>query len=119
MYSGDYRFIATMNFEWDEAKNRENVIKHDVSFNRAIEVFDDPVALTQPDRFHDGEEERWNTLGAIGPGTILFVVHTQRGEETIRIISARAATSGERKAYEEAHRRATARNRRDRRQVRR
>jgi uncharacterized protein (DUF4415 family)/uncharacterized DUF497 family protein len=53
-----------MDFEWDETKNRENVIKHDVSFNRAIEVFDDPVALTQLDRFHDGEEERWNTLGA-------------------------------------------------------
>jgi uncharacterized DUF497 family protein len=77
-----------MNFEWDEAKNRENAIKHDVSFSRAVEVFDDPFALTQPDHIHDGEEERWITLGAIGPGTTLFVVHTPRGEETIRIISA-------------------------------
>src|SRR2546429_3561944 len=42
------------------------------------------------------------------PGSILLVVHTfyeQQGEEIIRIISARAAESHERRAYEEAHKR--------------
>jgi len=83
-----------MEFGWDEAKNREDLLKHDVSFEMAREVFDDPVSLTQPDFLHDYEEQRWIMLGAVGSRAILFVVHTLRGEETIRIISARFATLG-------------------------
>jgi uncharacterized DUF497 family protein len=30
-------------FEWDEAKNRKNQKKHDVSFETASLVFDDPT----------------------------------------------------------------------------
>ncbi|PYT52403.1 MAG: hypothetical protein DMG46_27075 [Acidobacteria bacterium] len=51
-------------------------------------------------------EERWITVGAIESGSILLVVHTfyeKHNEEVIRIISARAAESQERRAYEEAH----------------
>jgi Ribonuclease toxin, BrnT, of type II toxin-antitoxin system len=33
-----------MRFEWDENKNRENRKKHRVSFEIAMEVFDDPFA---------------------------------------------------------------------------
>ena len=63
-----------MPFEWDQDKNRSNHRKHDVSFETATLVFDDPYALTKRDLEHD-EEERFVTLGAIGPGSILFVVH--------------------------------------------
>ncbi len=94
-----------MLFEWDENKSRQNLRKHDVRFETAVLVFDDPCAITQPDCTCD-HEERWITVGAIGPGSILLVVHTfyeRQGEEVIRIISARAAESHERKAYEEAH----------------
>src|SRR5271169_5828876 len=93
-----------MRFEWDERKNHQNLRKHDVRFETAVLVFDDPYAITQRDcAFVD--EERWITVGAIGPGSILLVVHTfyENNEEVIRIISARAAESHERKAYEEAH----------------
>jgi uncharacterized DUF497 family protein len=111
-----------MPFEWDDAKNRANLRKHDISFETARLVFDDPYALTQRDVAH-GEEERFITLGAIGPGSILFVVHANYEDaakaEMIRIISARAATSRERKSYEEAHQRAKARNRGHRGQERR
>ncbi len=84
-----------MRFEWDERKNRQNRRKHDVGFETAILVFDDPYAITQRDCFWE-EEERWITVGAIGPGSVLLVVHTfyeQHDEEIIRIISARAAES--------------------------
>lgn len=64
-----------MSFEWDEEKNRTNRRKHDVSFETAVLVFDDPYALTKRDLAHE-EEERFITLGAIGSGSILFVVHT-------------------------------------------
>ena len=105
-----------MRFEWDDDKNRQNLLKHDVRFETAVLVFDDPYALTQRDESSD-EEDRWITLGAIVPGAVLLVVHTcfeRDGEEIIRIISARAAGSHERKNYEEAHQGAKARHRRHR-----
>jgi uncharacterized DUF497 family protein len=59
-----------MRFEWDQQKNRQNLHKHDVRFETAALVFDDPYAITQRDvTFED--EERWTTVGAIGPGSIL------------------------------------------------
>ena len=94
-----------MRVEWDEQKNRQNRRKHDIRFETAELVFDDPFAMTQRDDASE-DEERWITVGAIGPGSILLVVHTyyeEHEEEVIRIISARAAESHERSAYEEAH----------------
>jgi uncharacterized protein len=92
-----------------------------VSFETATLVFDDPYALTKQEIA--AEEERFFTLGAVGPGAILLVVHTSfagaEGEEVIRIISARAATSRERKSYEEGHKATETRNRRPRRAQRR
>jgi len=105
-----------MRFEWDEQKSRQNLRKHDVRFETAMLVFDDPYALTQRDLTLE-HEERWITIGAIGPGSILLVVHTfyeKQGEEIIRIISARAAESHERRAYEEAYKGAKARHPRNR-----
>ncbi len=90
-----------MRFEWDEAKSRRNLKKHKVSFETARLVFDDPYARSIQDRVVDGEE-RWQTLGMI-KGLIVLVAHTYRGEgeeEVIRIISARKATSAERRVYE-------------------
>jgi hypothetical protein len=111
-----------MRFEYVERKNRENLLKHGVDFRTAEIVFDDPYALTRCDDVHD-EEERYITLGEIATGVVLFVVHTayadEDGEEMIRFISARAATSRERKSYEEAHKRAEAPDRRRRREKRR
>ena len=80
-----------MRFEWDEEKNRENLRKHDVRFETAQLVFDDPYAVSLPDIQHYEQEERFITLGAIAPGSVLFVVHTwfeRSGEEVTRIISA-------------------------------
>jgi len=41
-------------------------------------------------------EERWQTLGKVGP--VLFVVYTERGENK-RIITARPADKTERRSY--------------------
>ncbi|MFZ0884290.1 MAG: BrnT family toxin [Candidatus Acidiferrales bacterium] len=110
-----------MRFEWDETKSLRNLRKHDVRFETAVLVFDDLYALTQRDSASE-QEERWVTIGSIGPGTVLLVVHTFHetdGEENIRIISARAAESHERRAYEEAHEGTKTRHRRNRRKERR
>jgi hypothetical protein len=112
-----------MRFEYDEEKNEHNLARHGVDFPTAALIFDDPYAMTIRDVLHDEDEERYNTVGEFSPGSILFVVHTlfadEKGEEVIRLISARAATSKERKPYEEAHKRAEAASRRHRRQNRR
>src|SRR5208282_988893 len=106
---GSFRYSsfpdAAMRFEWDEQENRQNLRKHDVRFETAALVFNDSFALSQPDPAFE-DEERWITVGAIGAGSILLVVHTfheERHDEIVRIISARAAESHERRAYEEAH----------------
>jgi uncharacterized DUF497 family protein len=46
------------------------------------------------------DEERYITFGVSARGRLLVVSHTERGD-TIRIISARLVTKGERKIYEE------------------
>jgi uncharacterized protein len=89
---------------WDPKKDRSNRRAHGLSFETAVLVFEDPLAASRPDPVAD--EERWQTVGAIGR-VIVFVVHTwpepdDRGEEIGRIISARKATAYERKAYEES-----------------
>jgi len=92
-----------MRFEWNEEKNRRNCAKHNVSFEAARLVFDDPWALNLRERVVDGEE-RWQTIGMAGGIVLLLVVHADReetGEEVIRIISARKATPRERRVYEE------------------
>ena len=67
-------------------------------------VFRDPLAASRRDP--EASEERWQTIGMIGQ-VVVFVVHTwpepdpDTEEEVGRIISARKATSHERRAYEE------------------
>ena len=73
--------------------------KHGVSFSEASTVFADPLSRTIPDPLHSEEEDRFVVLGQSGLQHTLVVVHTYRGE-VIRIISARIATSRERRDYE-------------------
>ena len=92
-----------MRWTWDEEKNRYNRRVHGLSFETAELVFDDALAASRPD--HSAGEERWQTIGKIDEVAI-FVVHTwpepdASGEEVGRIISARKATTHERRAYEE------------------
>jgi len=51
-----------MRFVWDEKKSRTNLAKHGIAFLTAAKVFDDPRALSFPDRSVEGEE-RWKTIG--------------------------------------------------------
>ena len=89
-----------MRFEWDERKASQNLVKHNVSFEEAVSVFGDPLSRTFPDPDHSQDEERFIIIGASESGKILVIAHTD-DERTVRIISAREATYGERKSYEE------------------
>ena len=85
-----------MKFEWDEHKNFINKEKHKISFETAAYVFDDPYYIEMYDFEHSVEEDRYIAIGKVGD--VLFVVFTER-KETIRLISARLATSAEKELY--------------------
>jgi uncharacterized DUF497 family protein len=74
-----------------------NLAKHGADFDDAITVFDDPrmVSVVDP-RSHS--ETRYHAIGIVA-GRILLVVNTMRGNNVRPIISARRASSRERKAY--------------------
>ena len=87
-----------MHYEWDPDKAATNLHKHGIRFADAVAVFSDELALTVPDDFP--HEERFLILGTDAFGRLLVVVYTWRGEQSIRLISARKATRRERKQYE-------------------
>jgi uncharacterized DUF497 family protein len=96
------RYFFDMKFEWDQNKNRTNYAKHEVSFEVACKVFADPLVVYVFDRIVDGEE-RWQAIGKVLGIPVMVVVHTYRdhnNEEVIRLISARQASSHERRHYE-------------------
>jgi uncharacterized DUF497 family protein len=86
-----------MNFEFDSKKARINLSKHGISFAEVEPVFYDALALTREDE--DALEQRFITVGLDAQLRLVAVCWTQR-QENIRLISARLATSNERKAYE-------------------
>lgn len=87
-----------MTFEWDEAKNQANKLKHGIGFERAVRIFEGRVRTIVDGRFDYGET-RQISFGALDDKTILTVVHTDRNERC-RIISARRASARERMFYE-------------------
>ncbi len=91
-------------FEWDPVKARINQLKHRVSFDDAMHVFEDPYALFEQDRIDETGELRWRALGLTEGVAVLVVAHTIREEreaEVVRLISARRATREERHRYEQ------------------
>ncbi len=89
-----------LDFEWDPEKAQKNIQKHEVSFDEASSVFNDPMFITVLDDEHSSDEERYITIGLSNKSRLLLVAHTER-ENRIRIISARKATKHEEKFYEE------------------
>jgi hypothetical protein len=85
-------------FVWDTVKASRNERKHGVRFEQAAQAFFDPfVRLVDASR---GDEERDAVIGYDESGRLLYVVHLLIEERSIRVISARQATSRERKAYD-------------------
>lgn len=89
-----------MEFEWDERKNRINILKHGIDFADAIDVFNHPV-LTAFDGREDYGEERWIALGWM-KAIMAVVVYVERCGPVIRIVPARKATKHEVKRYEQS-----------------
>lgn len=88
-----------MEFEWSPDKAIANRQKHDISFEEAATVFNDPLSVTFPDPAHSIGENRYVMIGVSRLGRLLVIAHTDRRDK-IRIISARKATRREQRFYE-------------------
>ncbi len=92
--------MISIEFSWDNRKNKANQNKHGVSFDEAQTVFFDERAIEYYDPDHSRGEDRFLMLGLSYRLRILVVSHClrKRGSE-IRIISARKATKKEQETY--------------------
>jgi hypothetical protein len=90
-----------LRFSWDPRKAASNLKDHEVSFEEAVTAFGDPLSITIPDPQHSESEERFVLVGLSANSRLLVVIHAERGDDEIRIISARLATRRERTQYEE------------------
>lgn len=92
--------MGDIQFEWDEAKSRDNKRKHGVSFEEAQTVFLDENAIRFFDPDHSADEDRFLILGISFQLRVLVVCHCFRASDAvIRIISARKANRQEEAAY--------------------
>ena len=57
-------------FEWDEGKDRDNQLKHGVSFTTAQRAFLDPHRVIAEDIAHSSEENRYYCMGRVGEGIL-------------------------------------------------
>ncbi len=96
--------LEPLEWTWDQDKNRANLEKHGIDFETAQLIFYDPLSITAEDSYP--YEQRLKTMGTVRQA-ILVVIHTLPSPgmgsngEVGRIISARRATSRERRSYEE------------------
>lgn len=87
-------------FTWDPRKATSNERKHGVTFEEAATVFADYLAMIVEDADHP---ERTLIVGESAIGCLLVTVFAEAHENEVRIISARRATTHERRRYEEVY----------------
>ena len=88
-------------FEWNEANQEKNWLKHRVSAKESEEAFYDNKKLLLEDIKHSKKEKRFILIGETGNRRMLFTVFTIRNEK-IRIISSRDTNRKEEDLYEKA-----------------
>lgn len=85
---------------WSDKKNLQNIRKHQIDFDEAQTIFDDPLQMNVNDPDHSFDERRFITFGFSNKNRLLIIAHTFR-DGKIRIITARKPTRRERLVYEE------------------
>jgi hypothetical protein len=88
-----------MRYLWDPAKDALNWRKHRLPLADGIPALEDPDQESWIDKRFDYGEERMVTLG-LGRQALLYVVSTEREEDSIRIISVRRAEQNEIERYD-------------------
>ena len=87
-------------FEWNEAKNLENMRKHGVSFYEAQHAFLDENRVIAEDLSHSSKEKRYYCFGLNKEGNGILTVRFTYRSVHIRIIGAGYWRKGK-KIYEQ------------------
>lgn len=94
-----YFVLNGVTFVWNSEKARINPQNHDgVTFQQSAEAFFDPFLVVVDASRND--EARDAIIGLDKCWKLLYVVYIERENDSIRIISARKATTKEREYYE-------------------
>jgi len=84
---------------WDDKKATANRLKHGVRFEEAETVFHDPLLASQEDEEHSHGEQRFIAIGeSRWESRLLVIIYTIRDDEAW-LISARSATTTEKRRY--------------------
>lgn len=94
-------YVHYYGFVLDKNKAEENKEKHKISFEVAVHFFNNPFLCEFYDVENSEDEDRCDYIVSIMGTLIVFVVATDRNDET-RIISARKATKKEKNYYYES-----------------
>ena len=86
-----------MVIEFDPVKNRRNIVRRGLAFDRVSDFDFDSALIVEDDR-RDYGEVRYRAIGRMGTDVVV-VVFTMRGK-TLRVISLRHANKKERVTYE-------------------
>lgn len=86
-----------MIFEYDENKSSTNKLKHNIDFQEAQKLWNDPYSFEMPSKQNE-DEERFLVLGQIDSKNYTAII-TYRNTN-IRIISVRRSREKEMKLYE-------------------
>ncbi|NUQ37206.1 MAG: BrnT family toxin [Caldilineales bacterium] len=92
------RILQGIVFAWHTDKAHSNRRKHGIDLATACEAFFDPFLVVLDNEIVD-DELRGALLGLTKAWRLLYVVYALRND-TFRLISARPATSAERRMYE-------------------
>lgn len=93
-------YIIGMRFVWDEKKNKQNIRRHGIDFRDVPDMFERPMLLWLDTR-QDYGEDRWIGLGLLRSVVAAVVFVEWEEQDTMRIISARKATTYETKQFYE------------------
>lgn len=89
-----------MEYEWDEAKRRSNIEKHQVDILEALLIFENWV-LTEPDKRLDYGEARFKSTGMVD-GNCYVLIHAER-HGRVRLISAWQGGRRDKTRYQESY----------------
>ena len=80
-------------FEWDDAKDRANRLKHGVSFAQAQAAFFDLRRVIAEDLDHSGAEPRYFCFGVVGAGVMtIYLAQQPNPHLRRRLLAERKAT---------------------------
>lgn len=90
-----------LEFEWDEANEDKNWLKHKVLAKEAEDIFYYSKRLLLEDIKHSEKESRFILIGKTKQRRMLFIIFTTRGKR-LRVISCRDTNRKEEDFYEKA-----------------